>query len=41
MYYKLVIVDDMVMVNGLGNWFGSVFFNNYENFVCYMDFWVI
>jgi len=37
MHHKLVIVDDEVLVNGSGNWSGSAFFNNYENFVRYTD----
>ncbi len=37
MHHKLVIVDDRVVVNGSGNWSGSAFFKNYENFVRYRD----
>ncbi len=37
MHHKLVIVDDRVLVNGSGNWSGSAFFNNYENYVRYDD----
>ena len=35
MHDKLVIVDGRVLVNGSGNWSGSAFFNNYENFIRY------
>ena len=35
MHHKLVIVDDRVLINGSGNWSGSAFFNNYENYVRY------
>ncbi len=35
MHNKLVIIDDQVVVNGSGNWSGSAFFNNYENYVFY------
>jgi len=37
MHHKLAIVDDRVLLNGSGNWSGSAFFNNYENFVRYTD----
>eukprot|EP01061_Rhynchopus_euleeides_P021792 TRINITY_DN3555_c0_g1_i1.p1 TRINITY_DN3555_c0_g1~~TRINITY_DN3555_c0_g1_i1.p1 ORF type:complete len:423 (+),score=196.03 TRINITY_DN3555_c0_g1_i1:79-1347(+) len=37
MHHKLVIVDKSVLVNGSGNWSGSGFFNNFENFVTYME----
>jgi phosphatidylserine/phosphatidylglycerophosphate/cardiolipin synthase-like enzyme len=37
MHHKLAIVDDRVVINGSGNWSGSAFFNNYENFVRYAD----
>lgn len=35
MHHKLAIVDDRVLINGSGNWSGSAFFNNYENFIRY------
>lgn len=35
MHHKLAIIDDRVLINGSGNWSGSAFFNNYENFVRY------
>ncbi len=37
MHHKLAIVDGRVLVNGSGNWSGSAFFNNYENYVRYED----
>ncbi len=37
MHHKLVIVDDSLLVNGSGNWSGSAFFNNFENYVRYGD----
>ncbi len=37
MHHKLAIVDDRVVVNGSGNWSGSAFFKNFENFVRYRD----
>ncbi len=37
MHHKLMIVDDRVVVNGSGNWSGSAFFKNYENFARYRD----
>jgi|GEM_PF-1313179 phosphatidylserine/phosphatidylglycerophosphate/cardiolipin synthase-like enzyme len=37
MHHKLVIVDDTLLVNGSGNWSGSAFFNNYENYVRFTD----
>ncbi len=37
MHHKLVIVDDRVVVNGSGNWSGSAFFKNFENYVRYRD----
>ncbi len=32
---KLAIIDGRVLLNGSGNWSGSAFFNNWENFVRY------
>lgn len=37
MHHKLMIVDDGVLVNGSGNWSGSAFFKNFENYVRYRD----
>lgn len=37
MHHKLVIIDDRILINGSGNWSGSAFFNNFENFVRYTD----
>jgi phosphatidylserine/phosphatidylglycerophosphate/cardiolipin synthase-like enzyme len=37
MHHKLAIVDDRVVINGSGNWSGSAFFKNFENFVRYRD----
>jgi len=37
MHHKLMVVDDRVVVNGSGNWSGSAFFKNFENFVRYRD----
>ncbi len=37
MHHKLAIVDGRVLLNGSGNWSGSAFFNNFENFVRYED----
>ncbi len=37
MHHKLAIVDDRVVVNGSGNWSGSAFFKNFENYVRYRD----
>jgi phosphatidylserine/phosphatidylglycerophosphate/cardiolipin synthase-like enzyme len=37
MHHKLAIVDDRVLINGSGNWSGSAFFNNYENYIRYAD----
>ncbi len=37
MHHKLMIVDDRVVVNGSGNWSGSAFFKNFENYVRYRD----
>ena len=33
MHHKLAIVDNLTLLNGSGNWSGSAFFNNYENFI--------
>ena len=35
MHHKLAIIDGKTLINGSGNWSGSAFFNNYENFVRY------
>jgi HKD family nuclease len=32
---KLAIIDGRLLVNGSGNWSGSAFFNNHENFIRY------
>jgi len=37
MHDKLVIIDGRILVNGSGNWSGSAFFNNYENFIRYTE----
>jgi len=37
MHHKLMIADDKVVVNGSGNWSGSAFFKNFENYVRYRD----
>ena len=37
MHHKLVVVDDSLLINGSGNWSGSAFFNNFENYVRYGD----
>ena len=37
MHHKLMVVDDRVVVNGSGNWSGSAFFKNFENYVRYRD----
>lgn len=37
MHNKLVIIDGTTLINGSGNWSGSGFFNNYENYVRYQD----
>jgi phosphatidylserine/phosphatidylglycerophosphate/cardiolipin synthase-like enzyme len=37
MHHKLAIVDDRIVVNGSGNWSGSAFFKNFENYVRYRD----
>jgi hypothetical protein len=37
MHHKLMIADDRVVVNGSGNWSGSAFFKNFENYVRYRD----
>ncbi|MBK7582775.1 MAG: phosphatidylserine/phosphatidylglycerophosphate/cardiolipin synthase family protein [Myxococcales bacterium] len=33
MHHKLVIIDGRQMIDGSGNWSGSAFFNNFENYV--------
>ena len=35
MHHKLAIVDGKLLLNGSGNWSGSAFFNNYENYIAY------
>jgi len=37
MHHKLAIIDGRTLLNGSGNWSGSAFFNNFENFVRYHD----
>ncbi len=37
MHNKLVLIDGEMLINGSGNWSGSAFFNNYENFVRYFE----
>ena len=37
MHHKLAIVDERVLINGSGNWSGSAFFNNFENYARYDD----
>ncbi len=37
MHHKLMVADDKVVVNGSGNWSGSAFFKNFENYVRYRD----
>ncbi len=37
MHHKLAIVDGRVLYSGSGNWSGSAFFNNYENYVRYTN----
>lgn len=37
MHHKLAIVDGRTLLNGSGNWSGSGFFNNFENYVRYRD----
>ncbi len=37
MHHKLAIIDGRILMNGSGNWSGSAFFNNYENYVRYED----
>lgn len=37
MHHKLMIADDRILVNGSGNWSGSGFFKNFENYVRYND----
>ncbi len=41
MHNKLVVIDDRVLINGSGNWSGSAFFNNFENYVRYTDLDVV
>ncbi len=33
LHHKLAIIDGKYLINGSGNWSGSAFFNNYENFL--------
>lgn len=35
LHHKLAIIDGRVLLNGSGNWSGSAFFNNFENYVRY------
>ncbi|MEZ4220536.1 MAG: phospholipase D-like domain-containing protein [Polyangiaceae bacterium] len=35
MHHKLAIVDGRVLVSGSGNWSGTGFFNNFENYALY------
>ncbi|HHH31515.1 MAG TPA: hypothetical protein ENK57_24645 [Polyangiaceae bacterium] len=37
MHHKLAIVDGQLLLNGSGNWSGSGFFNNFENYIAYHD----
>jgi phosphatidylserine/phosphatidylglycerophosphate/cardiolipin synthase-like enzyme len=37
MHHKLAIVDGRVLIDGSGNWSGSAFFNNFENYALYDD----
>jgi len=37
LHHKLAIVDGRTLVNGSGNWSGSAFFNNFENYAVYDD----
>jgi phosphatidylserine/phosphatidylglycerophosphate/cardiolipin synthase-like enzyme len=37
MHHKLAIVDGRVLLSGSGNWSGSAFFKNHENFVRWTD----
>jgi phosphatidylserine/phosphatidylglycerophosphate/cardiolipin synthase-like enzyme len=37
MHHKLAVIDGRIVVNGSGNWSGSAFFKNHENFVRYRD----
>jgi hypothetical protein len=37
MHNKLVIIDGKTLINGSGNWSGSGFFNNYENYIRYQE----
>jgi hypothetical protein len=37
MHHKLAIIDGKIVVNGSGNWSGSAFFKNFENYVRYKD----
>ncbi len=37
MHNKLAIIDGKLLINGSGNWSGSAFFSNYENFVRYYE----
>ncbi len=37
MHHKLAIIDGRILMNGSGNWSGSAFFNNFENYVRYED----
>jgi hypothetical protein len=37
MHHKLAVIDGGILINGSGNWSGSAFFNNYENYVRYTE----
>jgi phosphatidylserine/phosphatidylglycerophosphate/cardiolipin synthase-like enzyme len=37
MHHKLAIIDGRVLLDGSGNWSGSAFFNNFENYALYDD----
>jgi phosphatidylserine/phosphatidylglycerophosphate/cardiolipin synthase-like enzyme len=37
MHHKLAVIDGRTLVNGSGNWSGSAFFDNYENYVVYQE----
>jgi phosphatidylserine/phosphatidylglycerophosphate/cardiolipin synthase-like enzyme len=41
MHHKLAIIDGRVLVNGSGNWSGSAFFKNFENYVRYKDLRIV
>ena len=37
MHHKLAIIDGKILINGSGNWSGSGFFNNYENYLRFTE----